>query len=53
MRKRPLDFFGPDDYTGGDPADDVRSIAEAQAQWDERFASIPLWRRLVFDIMGF
>ena len=36
MSKRPLDFFGPEDWTGGDPEDDIASIKAAQAKWDEQ-----------------
>jgi len=52
MRRRPLDFYGPDDYTGGDLEDDVRRITEAQAEWDAEFAALPLWKRVVHYVFG-
>lgn len=45
--ERPRDFFGFDDYTGGDPQDDIDAIKRAQAKWDARRTKQPWWMRLL------
>ncbi len=52
MRPRPENFFGPDDHTGGNVQDDIDRITEEQAEWDEEFAALPFWRRLMFGVLG-
>ena len=47
MEDRPQDFFGPDDYTGGDPQDDIDRIRRAQAAWDLEWAAAPWWLKLL------
>lgn len=47
MRPRPTDFFGPEDWTGGDPEDDIKTIRAAQKKWDEEYQQLPWWRRLL------
>lgn len=47
MRPRPQDFFGPQDWTGGDPLDDEARITREQAEWDEEYRALPWWRRLI------
>ena len=44
---RPRDFFGPDDYVGGDPSSYIEDIQRAQKAWDERRAAMPWWLRLL------
>ena len=50
MRERPDDFYGPEDWSGGDPEDDIRRIEESQAKWDAEYAALPLWRRFLFQL---
>lgn len=50
MEKRPLDFFGPEDYMGGDVLGDELRVAKAQEEWDARYASLPLWRRAILAL---
>lgn len=44
---RPRDFFGPEDWSGGDPQDDIDSIERQQKAWDQEYANLPWWRRLL------
>lgn len=50
MKERPKDFFGPDDYFGGDVDEYVDAIEEAQHEWDLAFAALPWWRKLLFHL---
>jgi len=52
MQPRPKDFFGFEDYSGGDYLDDVNRIINDQEEWDRKFKALPLWRRIVFYIFG-
>lgn len=45
---RPKDFFGFDDYTGGDPQDDIDRIEKAQAEWDEAYAKLTRWQKFLY-----
>lgn len=47
MRPRPEDFYGYDDWTGGDPQDDIDRIKRAQEAWDNEYARLPWWRKLL------
>ena len=42
---RPKDFYGYEDWSGGDPEEDERRIKEAQAAWDEAVSKLPWWQR--------
>ncbi len=42
---RPRDFFGPEDYTGGDWEDDERDIKEHQRRWDEAYSRLTVWQK--------
>ncbi len=42
---RPKDFYGFEDWSGGDPQDDIDRIAKEQASWGAAFAALPWWRR--------
>lgn len=46
MEPRPQDFFGPEDYTGGDPQEDIDMIKEEQDRWDEEYRALPWWKRI-------
>lgn len=51
MKRRPLDFYGPEDHIEGlDPDEEMREVREDQAAWDLAFAALPWWRRL-FNIL--
>lgn len=52
MRKRPLDFFGPDDYSGGDWRDDEARVKQAQASWDAEYDRLSFWQKLVHFFGG-
>jgi hypothetical protein len=53
MQPRPKDFFGFEDWSGGDPQDDIDWIAKAQASWDEAWAKLPWWQKLRHILFGF
>lgn len=52
--RRPLDWYGPEDYDGyADPTDEIARVAAQQAEWDAAhmaFAAggptrlVPMWR---------
>lgn len=46
MRKRPQDFYGPDDYYGQDVDEEIARIKERQDEWDKEYAALPWWRKL-------
>lgn len=53
--KRPLRWFGPDDYDGtGSPAHDAARRDELIAAWDaekaRRLAAMNLWQRFVYAL---
>lgn len=50
---RPQNFYGPDDWSGGDPEDDVKMIADKQAEWDEAYASLTFLQRLRYKLWGY
>lgn len=47
---RPLDFFGPEDYTGGDPADDVQYIMDKQKEWDDAYNSLSFFEKIKYKL---
>ena len=50
MRKRPYDFFGPEDYDGTEPWEVTdAAIKEQQRLWDEEYAKLPkltFWQKI-------
>ena len=44
---RPQDFYGPEDYMGGDPLDEARAIEVRQQEWDAAYAQLSLRQRIV------
>lgn len=52
MGRRPLDFFGFEDYTGGDPQEDIDRIAESQKAWDEEFSKLNWLQKLVVSMFA-
>lgn len=52
MEKRPLDFYGPEDYTGGDFQDDINRIVEKQKAWDEEYSKLSSFRKLILFFRG-
>lgn len=46
MRKRPEDFYGYDDYTGGDPQDDIDRIKQKQKEYDEWVEKLPWYKKI-------
>jgi hypothetical protein len=47
MDRRPQDFFGFEDYTGGDPQDDIDRITRAQERWDLEYEALPWYKKLI------
>ena len=48
QNQRPRDFFGPEDWTGGDPDEDVRYVRGEQERWDRARAGLNRRQRLLY-----
>lgn len=46
---RPLDFYGPEDWSGGDDEDRIR---RRQLAWDEAYAELTFWQRRRYRMFG-
>lgn len=53
QNRRREEFFGPEDWTGGDPDDDVRAIKSSQLEWDQAYQSLTFWQRVRYNMFGF
>lgn len=49
---RPKDFFGPEDWIGGDPDDEIAAVKNNQREWDEAYAELSFIGRLRYNLFG-
>lgn len=47
-KERPRDFYGPDDWLGGDPEEEAAAIRVQQGVWDEHYARLTYWEKILF-----
>ena len=52
LGRRPLDWYGFDDYAGGDVNTEIAAHEAQQAEWDRDYAKLSWWQRLVFFWKG-
>ena len=52
QKHRPQDFFGPDDWSGGDPKDDIKAIKKAQEEWDKAYDSLSFFDKVPYNLFG-
>lgn len=50
LRPRPRDFYGPDDWKGGDPEEQAAIVRGRQEEWDREFARLSWFRRTVYHL---
>ena len=52
MEQRPKSFYGYEDYSYGNPQDDIDRIERDQKEWDVMYHNLPFWRKLIYNMFG-